>query len=184
MRWIKILFVLNLSHHSLGCCQSQCNNSSLIFRENYSTDSTLISCLNILGSNSLVIIFKEKMGAGLKLVWLTCLADILDMWPQPDQQSPSYNLAVRRFTKTCAKVDIRIRNTPDTTAQQCLATFRWMGVFLAFNYFRPRDGEGECRSNKDCTQSWAPFCSEFGFCRASARWWYLPEHWETLRIML
>merc|ERR1711997_741941 len=33
----------------------------------------------------------------------------------------------------------------------------------------PRDGDGECRSNKDCTQSWAPFCSEFGFCRASAR---------------
>merc|ERR1711997_917654 len=35
---------------------------------------------------------------------------------------------------------------------------------------RVRDGDGECRSNEDCRDSWAPFCSEFGYCRTSDRY--------------
>lgn len=47
-------------------------------------------------------------------------------------------------------------------------------MYLAHNHFRPLDrdgaGDGECRSNEDCRESWAPFCSEFGYCRSSDRY--------------
>ena len=64
--------------------------------------------------------------------------------------------------------------------------------FLVYNYFRPRDrdrdrdrnGDGKCRSNEDCRESWAPFCSEFGYCRSSDRWEHSIEHYKEILLIL